>query len=137
MEKLKEAFGSNPITVMEFDFLPKSVNHQYVKTRHHTFLDPRIREFRKMIKARTGSLKFTGKLVSAILLYYSPKWITKEQRVRRMDLDNKVKAVFDALAHAIDLKDENVWEYHTYKMPSKQEKLVVYLFDMGDLVEYY
>ena len=67
----------------------------------------------------------------------SPHWITQKYTVREMDGDNRIKPTLDAIKNATGVPDETNWEYHVWKIASKQVRTTVFLFDLGDLVDFY
>lgn len=130
------------LQTMRFEIpeLPQSVNHQYIHTRQNTRLTPKAAMFRTITHYAMGSKRMQWKptgVTAAILIYVSPHWITKEHKVRKMDADNRVKPVFDAVERATQIPDERHWEFHVYKAVGKRERVEVFLFDLGDVVTYY
>lgn len=138
--------------------LPISLNHQYDHTQFRKkFFNPRTKkveirvmggkklkqeahDFRAWVLQAIGADRFTWKPtgpLSCYILFQSPKWITKERKVRQVDADNKVKPLLDAIEQALETPDELVWELHTYKILGPKERTIVYLFDLGDVVEYH
>lgn len=119
---------------------PKSVNHMYTHSRFSTRLQPWVHEFRAEVKTsieRTGVEWKPKGVTSAVVLFRSPVWVTAESKIRKMDVDNKIKPIFDAIEQATGQPDENYWDYHPFKVPAKRQSLTVYLFDLGDVVEYF
>jgi Holliday junction resolvase RusA-like endonuclease len=101
------------------------------------FLHPDIRKFRQTVdmSLRDRINFFPTGLIAAIIEFQSPDWITKARTVRKMDIDNKIKPVLDAIEHCTGIKDELYWHVHAIKVVSKERKTVVHLFDIGDVVE--
>lgn len=124
----------------EIPEIPQSVNHQYTHTRFNTRLTAKAKSFRAIVQSAMGPLRWewrpTG-VTAAVLVYVSPHWITKEHKIRKMDADNRVKPVFDAVERATQIPDERHWEFHVYKAVGKREHVKVFLFDLGDVVTYY
>lgn len=137
----------------EVSGLPLSLNHQYqtsVRYRKDESgkkkgyvrknLKPEVEDYRWIVKAAVSRLgekwKPTG-VTAAIILFESPIWLTKAHFPRQKDADNLVKPVLDATEKATNVADELHWEFHVYKMASGRERTVVYLFDLGPVVEYY
>lgn len=130
--------------------LPKSLNHQYIKGRSFpnsegksrtTFrLHPETLVFRQLTQYAIGSKKLDWKPVgvtAAIILFESPLWLTQKLTVREMDADNLVKPLFDAIQQHTEIPDELNWQVHFFKVQSKKTRTIVYLFDLGDVVEYF
>ena len=140
------------------DRIPLSLNHhQDVKIRYKWSTDPRtgqrikkpfaahinkpeVEEFLMMVKSE---LNYSGQrwdpkgTTCALVIFQSPAWLTKAYMPRDMDADNKLKPACDAAQWATKVPDNLHWEYHVYKAVSKQERTLIYLFDLGEIVEYY
>jgi Holliday junction resolvase RusA-like endonuclease len=76
-------------------------------------------------------------VVGSVLLFESPVWVTQAHTVRQMDHDNRVKPVFDAIQQASGMPDEIVWEFHAYKIYGAVERTIIFLFDLGEVVDYH
>lgn len=74
---------------------------------------------------------------AALIFLETPHWITKKHTVAEMDADNRIKPTLDAVKNATGVPDETNWEVHVWKIASNQIRTTVYLFDTGDLVDYY
>lgn len=122
---------------------PKSLNHAYQKRvvggrRINYALDKQVVYFRDQVKLAMmiGKQKWKPTGVTAIVIFFeSPLWITKKRTVREMDVDNKIKAVADAVEKASGSRDHYHWNVHAFKILSKVTRTTVYLFDLGDIVE--
>lgn len=122
------------------NLLPPTVNGMYTHTRFATRLSEETLIFRDMASIAIGSQKFhfkTGGIVAGMIFIESPHWITLKHTLREMDLDNRIKPLFDAVKHALGLADETNWEFHVYKVQSKNTRTTVHLFDLGDIVDFY
>ncbi len=73
----------------------------------------------------------------AMVFLQSPHWITQKHTMRDMDGDNRLKPLFDAIECCTGQRDNANWQHHCYKLASNIERTTVYLFDLGDLIEYY
>lgn len=73
----------------------------------------------------------------AMIFYQSPHWLTKRDTIRDMDGDNRVKALFDAIQETTNVRDCTNWEFHCYKVASGITRTTVYLFDLGDVIQFY
>lgn len=121
--------------------LPPSVNHHYKHTRFATRLTPEAVRYRNeaqwIMKASPERWNPKG-TTAAIILFESPVWVTKKHEVRKMDVDNRVKPVFDAIeVGSGGTHDESHWQFHVGKLYSSKEQTTVFLFDLGDIVPYY
>lgn len=122
-------------TTFEVAKLPGSVNHMKPFKSHR--LAPWVGEFRQEVKNAMPLDWKPTKLTTAVILFYSKLWLTAEAKVRKMDCDNRVKPIFDAIQLACDHPDENNWAFHVFKAPAKRDRLRVWLFEMGDVVEFF
>lgn len=121
--------------------LPLSLNHMYGRTKKgKTYLRKELLDYRALVIEVMGNKRWQWKptgVTAAIILMESPHWVTKTRHVREMDADNKVKPIFDAVENATQVPDELHWQFHVFKIQSKWKRTTVYLFDLGDIVEYY
>jgi Holliday junction resolvase RusA-like endonuclease len=104
-------------------------------------LKPEVHEYRARVsrvidEARRKAWRPLG-VTAAIVLFESPTWLTQEKRVRKEDCDNKIKPALDAAALATGVPDELHWQVHAFKIPSKKTRTIVYLFDLGNVIDYY
>lgn len=139
---INEMFRDRTVKNLSFSItkLPPTVNHMYKRSRGKTYLSEEAVVFRNQVcfalNKQSGHFK-TNSIFSIILLFESPKWVTKKSTVREMDADNRIKSMLDAIQQSIGLQDERIWEIHCWKIASKVEKTTVYLFELGDVVDFY
>ena len=142
------------------DGLPMSLNHQYDETlvfcskddpgafqdkrgrwrRRGKSLKPQALEWRRILLETLGAKRWSWKptgITAAVLLFQSPRWLTARRMVRQEDADNKVKPAFDAIESATTIPDELHWQFHVFKVLSKRARTTIFLFDLGDIVEYH
>jgi hypothetical protein len=142
------------------DGLPLSLNHQYDQTLPYckedtpgAFQDKagrwRVRstklkadamDWRLVLMEAMGTDRWKWKptgVTAAILLLETPYWLTQKRLVREMDADNKTKPIFDAVQYATETPDELHWQFHVFKVLSKRQRTTIFLYDLGDVVEYY
>lgn len=128
--------------------LPLSLNHQKKrvcfkrggKLVQSEALKPEVHEYRELVKNAIGPKKADWRpigVTAAVVLFESPVWLTKAFTVRVEDADNKIKPALDAAALATEVPDELHWQVHCFKIPSKQTRTIVYLFDLGAVVDSY
>lgn len=134
-----------PATSFALDSLPVSLNHQYIKGRtwsgkKNFRLHPEQLVFRQLVGYAMGPKKLdwlpTGAF-AAVILFEMPMWIKQDFTVKEHDVDNLVKPVLDAVQLCTGVKDELAWQVHAFKLVSKRTRTSVYLFDQGDVVEYF
>ena len=142
------------------DGLPRSLNHQYEdglsfckpgtpgsfqdkqgrwRVRNYR-LKSDVLDWRNVVSETLGERKYewqpTG-ITAAILLFEGPHWLTARRLVREEDADNKAKPTFDAIEKATGVPDELHWQFHVFKVLSKRRRTSIFLYDLGDVVEYY
>lgn len=103
-------------------------------------LRPEVLHWRESVALAMGSLKESWRpsgITAAIILIESPYWLTARRTVRQQDLDNKLKPLIDAIQHATNVVDELHWQLHAFKVLSKRQRTTIFLYDLGDVVEYY
>lgn len=119
--------------------LPPTVNHMYIKRGRRMILTQETRDFRDLVTLAIGHQKNTFKCngTAAVMIFLeSPHWITQKLTIREMDADNRIKPTLDAVKLSIGVPDETNWELHVWKVASKQIRTTVYLFDLGDLIDF-
>lgn len=121
--------------------LPPSVNHMYIQVGHaRRVLSPEAQTFRELVTVAIGSKRHDWKpkgVVMAMVFLQSPFWINKKHQIRDADGDNRLKSLMDAVQVTTGISDNTNWEFHVWKVPSGQKRTTVYMFDLGDVVEYY
>ena len=121
---------------------PLSVNTQKGRNRKNnvTFIKKEQKVFRQAVQYAMASKAnlWRGSMVSAaVLLFEDPGWTTKKHTVRKRDADNLVKPTLDAIQIATDHEDELYWQVHFFKVLCRETRTTVFLFDLGDVVDYY
>lgn len=166
VQLLTEHFNENALKLglqrlhFQVDGMPLSLNHQYHERL--AFCKPgtpgafqdrsgrwRVRskelrseahDWRLVLTQAMGPLRFkwqpTG-TTAAILLFETPHWLTGKRQVRQMDADNKTKPALDAIQEATEIPDELHWQFHVFKVLSKRQRTTIFLYDLGDIVEYW
>lgn len=83
---------------------PPSVNHIYQHFGTQTILDPKVRAYRAQVGGIIASLRAAGKLNEKLEGKLFVRFDIYEPDSRRRDLDNLLKAPFDALTKV------GIWE---------------------------
>ncbi len=137
-----------------FDTIPLSLNHMYkrgrqkpkegqsygVNDKQWVFLSKKAHEFRDIVLIGLNEKRFLWQpkgVTAAIIVFESPHWLTQKRQVNEVDADNKVKPLFDAIETHTGIPDELHWQFHVYKVLSKRKRTTVYLYDLGDIIDYY
>jgi len=148
-EKKTKAAGRSSLHFV-VDGLPKSLNHMYGRktvtdkvTGHQTVRTWRKKEVDDFnlrtylaLQSRRFGWKPTGPS-AALILFESPRWLNGKLQIIQMDTDNRIKVVMDATEKVTDVPDELYWQVCAFKVASKRTRTWVYLFDLGDIVEYF
>jgi Holliday junction resolvase RusA-like endonuclease len=126
---------------LRLEKLPPSTNDLYVKRSRSVYdLHPDVKALRDEVCAALGYKRLEWRprgACAALILFYGPIWISKENFINTKDLDNKVKPLLDAIEKATKAPDETVWHIHCAKVLSNKLETVLYLFDLGDSVTFY
>jgi Holliday junction resolvase RusA-like endonuclease len=144
--------------------LPPSLNHQYLKGHGseycrpgdtgafkdasgrwrrrsdtaRTRLSPQALRWRQaVIEALAGCAWRPTGVTAAVLIFESPMWLTARRHVREADVDNKTKPALDAVQVGTMIPDELHWELHVFKALSKRSRTTFFLYDLGDIVDYF
>jgi Holliday junction resolvase RusA-like endonuclease len=139
--KLGSEKGLTDVT-FTVDGTPRSLNHMYGRNAKTgaVWRKPDVDDFTYRVIEALGEKRWTFKPTgpcAAIIFLESPYWITMERQVRESDADNRIKVVMDAFEKATGLPDELNWQFHVFKVASKRARTTVYIFDLGDVVEYF
>lgn len=143
--ELRRRESNLPTTCFAVDSLPISLNNQYIKGRTwggktNFRLHPEQEVFRQLVAYAMGPKKLdwlpTG-TVAAVILFETPEWIKQDYTVSTRDVDNLIKPLLDAVKVCSGMPDELAWQLHAFKLVSKRTRTSVYLFDLGDVVEYF
>lgn len=116
--------------------IPKSLNHQYKRHSPSCWdLDPAQKAFRDTFAWSLKGKSWAPKgATAAVILFYSPEWLTKARTIRRLDVDNMIKAVLDAQQICTGADDADNWSVFAMKILSNHAFTRVLLFDVGDVV---
>lgn len=122
-------------------FLPTSINdakHLGSRGGWHNYVAPATAAFYSnhslSLAGRRNDWKPKGTTAAVIVFEASKLWMTKEQRIRKADVDNRVKVLFDAISKTTDTDDCTHWSEHFFKLVGRRDATHVWLFDRGDLV---
>lgn len=122
------------------DALPTTVNHSHFHVNNRRILKPEVHAYRKLVGVALGPKRMTWRptgAVGAVIFFESPNWVTKKLEIREVDVDNRIKPLFDAIKELTGVPDETNWQFSVFKIASKKTRTLVYLFDLGDVVEIY
>lgn len=121
--------------------LPPTINHCYIKTRYSVRLTPEAKNFKELVRLSLVNKRHSFKpkgVIGVVIQLCSPNWVTKKLQIRKMDADNRIKTIVDAVKEAFeDLDDSAAFEICTFKVLTRSEETRVYLYDLGEVVEYF
>lgn len=130
------------------DLLPPSANKLYEKSVqfnarlnkhqiHHSNHND-VEVFRAFINTlcKKRKLRFIPiGTVAVVVELYSDSWLNKDRTVKKIDSDNMLKPLMDALQLALGFPDEMVFYHHLFKTVHPSQKGVrVTLFDTSPIV---
>ena len=101
--------------ILEWDGVPPSTNRVWRNTRGKTYLSPEVIRYRQKVAAEMfGALPSPWKWVGVDISISPPDR-------RRFDIDNRTKALFDALTHCgFWWDDECVVEFKVVRRPPRK-----------------
>lgn len=114
--------------------LPPTTNHMFLTRGRFRILSPEARKFKEMVEALVVSLQLDppeGKLIVAIRLH-SPRWLLKDGlRIRKMDIQNREKAVIDSVFKALGVDDSSIWLISMEKVVDIEERTEITILPLG------
>ena len=96
-----------------------STNHLWQRTANGMRLSPAARAWKDaaIVEIRTSGQRLPSGLLSATFWFYRPN-------LQRCDVDNKIKAVQDAIFAAFEADDAAVNEIHAYRLLDRERPRV-------------
>lgn len=134
----------HPQTLCELtvECLPPTINHYYGRRGFSSYLKPEAKIFRAKVQGAWTAARrvypdaIAPQPLGLIVKLFSPRWYSKAGEVRRIDLDNRLKAAFDALQNASGIPDEFIFELRCGKYLSSSEYTLFCLYALdGKLKE--
>ena len=113
---------------IEINKLPPSVNHMYGRSRYgHIYLTPKGKEFKEELGwiLKTKRAVFGSALVKVDLVF-------KISDKRKRDVDNMLKATFDALKDVIIDDDSQIMRVTATKMLGHYNKTIIYINNLDE-----
>lgn len=104
--------SADTLTTLQLPMLPPTVNHMYRNTnRGGKVLTDEAQTFRQEVAlAMRGQSAPDGLLACTVQLTFG----RRKGRTRRLDADNRIKALADAVALALGFDDSRIVEWHVY-----------------------
>ena len=100
--------------------IPPSSNKMYSINHYNrsVYLTPEARHFKMCVKLACPTMKFSSEKprLSIEIAYYSPKWICKNGRYRKKDIQNCDKLIFDAISERLGVDDSHIFKYSGEKI---------------------
>jgi Holliday junction resolvase RusA-like endonuclease len=111
--------------VITLPLLPPSINHMYrsIGGARKALTDEALTFRHEVAIAVRGRVLPAGELACTVRLTFG----RKPGRTRRVDADNRIKALADALALALGFDDSRIVEWHIYAQHGQHDACVVAL----------
>lgn len=105
--------------------IPPSINGAY-GGKAKRYLTPKVRKFKKLVeqavysdpKSYFASKSLSGKKLEFKMFVSCSNWFTKDGRIKKNDITNRIKLFEDAVMDALGLDDSHVWSFHVHKISS-------------------
>lgn len=105
--------------------IPPSINGAY-GGKAKRFLTPKVKKFKKLVdkaifsdpKSYFAAKSLDGKILKFDMWVSKPDWFTKDGRVKKNDITNRIKIFEDAVMEALGLDDSHVWSFRVHKISS-------------------
>ena len=110
--------------------LPPSSNSLYnvLFSQRRVELKPEARLWKSNAKEIIPAWKIKDdRMVEIWLSMYSPKWLTIDKRIRKVDVLNREKLIVDAICEKQGWDDSQLWDSHRHKVVSEKEYVSVKL----------
>ena len=133
------------------DLIPPTSNHIW-KTdfrRKTTYLTKEAKQFRSLVGQELNWRKKVPSWVcnpsgsvSLIAIFESSMWLPKNSKkaidiALMIDADYRIKSISDAIGSAVGYPDHRAWEVHAFKLYSTIERTHVFIFDLGQNIDYH
>lgn len=124
------------------DIVPPSLNHTY-KQGKRRYLSPKAKKFKEDFAILLGANKdrfranllLRDSLIKLKIYVCLPTWKTKDGRVRKNDISNRIKLIEDAFFDAIGLDDSYVWDIQVIKVVGPEKGILIQLDKSKELTQ--
>jgi Holliday junction resolvase RusA-like endonuclease len=122
-------------TRFRVNFTPTSVNKMYA-INYHTktmYLTEEARHYKMAIKIACPKVEFSSPQprITVGLWYHSPKWICKNGKFKKKDIQNCDKLIFDAISERLGIDDSHVFKYSGEKVVDLEEYTEI---EIGEII---
>lgn len=122
--------------------IPPSLNHTY-KQGKRRYLSPKAKKFKEDFALILGpnknrfkaNLMLKDKLIKIRMHICLPTWKTKDGRIRKNDVSNRIKLTEDAFFDAIGLDDSYVWDIQVIKVVGKNKGILIQIDESEEVTE--
>lgn len=105
------------------DEVPPSINGAYAG-KAKRYLSPKVKKFKKYTdqevikdpKSYFASRVLKGKRLKFDMYVVKTDWYTKDGRIKKNDITNRIKIFEDAVMEALGLDDSHVWSFQIHKV---------------------
>ena len=107
--------------------LPQSVNSLYKINYGHrvVYLSPQGRMYKNKVKLHMPPMEFPPNAFFEVTLRFFGEWFFKNGKVKRIDVQNLIKILLDALFERIGVDDSRIFGLAAFKEQSEEKKVEV------------
>jgi Holliday junction resolvase RusA-like endonuclease len=110
--------------------LPPNVNTMFWHRGNGKVKKPEAVEFEKLLWIRfiqSRPKEWKPNLIQVTIVLRSPRWLTKKGSITKIDADNRVKPLLDAIEKPLGIPDQVFVDTRVIKFPDSIESTEVYL----------
>lgn len=114
-------------SIFKFRGIPPSYNRHFKINYnfHQIYLTSEARAFKKHIKCNTTPSIFNERDQLYLTVWYYHDWYYKNGKLRKLDLQNLDKLLYDAIFEQLGLDDAQIWGREEFKVQSTRSYTVV------------
>lgn len=113
---------------------PPSVNHTYMAGRRGMrFKSREAVSFEKAVAVHLWGKKLVVGPIARLrveIKLVSPNWVTKKKTISKIDLDNRLKAVLDAVFKKLGVDDRQVFEIEARKVEGSEKWCGIKIYEI-------
>lgn len=107
--------------------LPTSVNKLYQVNFSHrvVYLSPQGRMYKNKVKLHMPPMTFPDNAFFEVTLRMYGNWFYKNQKVKRIDIQNLIKILLDGIFERLGVDDSRIFALAAFKEQSEERKVEV------------